>query len=148
MNLKLYYCDDDNNVVNKTLKNEVDQTIVLLDSTSKENPKITIRKNESIEFAIANYNYAFLDSPFNRHYYITDVKSVSGHTWELQLSVDVLMSFKDEILKQNAVIERSSKYFNTYITDDSYVVQNRTRTQTKVFPSGFNSDGLILVCAG
>ena len=145
--IKLYVNKSSNNTVNKELSKETVFDIVLKDDTIIENPVIMLRKTETVETALHNFNYCYIPK-FDRYYYIESRESLNATTWRLQCRVDVLMSFKTEIKKLKAIVERSNKYYNTYITDDSYTVQNRTRVQTKAFPSGFGTDSLILVVAG
>ena len=145
--IKLYVNKSSNNTVTKLLSNETELNIVLKDDTIIENPVIILRKTETIETALHDFNYCYIPK-FDRYYYIESRESMNATTWKLQCRVDVLMSFSAEIKKLKAIVERSNKYYNTYITDDSYTVQNRTRVQTKAFPSGFGTDSLVLVVAG
>ena len=145
--IKLYVNKSSNNTVTKELTNETELNIVLKDDTVIENPVIILRKTETISMALHDFNYCYIPK-FDRYYYIESRESLNATTWRLQCRVDVLMSFKTEIKKLKCIVERSNKYFNTYITDDSYTVQNRTRVQTKAFPSGFVNDSLLLIVAG
>ena len=145
--IKLYVNKSSNNTVTKELSNEIELNIVLKDDTIIENPIIILRKTETIATALHDFNYCYIPK-FDRYYYIESREALNATTWKLNCRVDVLMSFKTEIKKLKAIVERSNKYFNTYITDDSYTVQNRTRVQTKEFPSGFENDSLLLIVAG
>lgn len=145
--IKLYVNKSSNNTVTKELSNETELEIVLKDDTIIENPVIMLRKTESIEPAIHDFNYCYIPK-FDRYYYIESRESMNATTWRLSCRVDVLMSFKTEIKKLKAIIERSSKWFNTYISDDSYSIENDTRVQTVAFPSGFTTDNMLLVVAG
>ena len=145
--IKLYVNKSSNNTVTKELTNETEIEIVFKKDTMIENPVILFRKTESVETTIHDFNYCYIPK-FDRYYYIESRESMNATTWKLSCRVDVLMSFKTEIKKLKCIVERSNKYFNTYITDDSYTVQNRTRVQTKAFPSGFGNDSLLLIVAG
>ena len=145
--IKLYVNKSSNNTVTKELTKETELNIVLKDDTIIENPVIILRKTESVENALHDFNYCYIPK-FDRYYYIDNRESINATTWRLQCHVDVLMSFKTEINKLKAIIERSSKWFNTYIPDDSYSIENDTRVQTVTFPSGFTTDTMLLVVAG
>lgn len=145
--IKLYVNKSSNNTVTKELTKETELNIVLKDDTIIENPIIILRKTELVETALHDFNYCYIPK-FDRYYYIESRESMNATTWRLQCRVDVLMSFKDEIKKLKAIIERSSKWFNTYIPDDSYSIENDTRVQTVSFPNGFTTDTMLLVVAG
>ena len=145
--IKLYVNKSSNNTVTKALSNETELNIVLKDDTIIENPVIIIRKTESIVTVLHDFNYCYIPK-FDRYYYIESRESLNATTWKLNCRVDVLMSFSAEIKKLKAIIERSSKWFNTYIPDDSYSIENDTRVQTVSFPNGFTTDTMLLVVAG
>lgn len=148
MQVTFYTITDDNNVINKTLGSGESKDVVDIDGTMDVlKPTFRIRKGELSKSPL-KYNYCYIGSPYNRYYYMNAKQPTINHIFECQCNVDVLMSFKEEILQQQAIVERSAKYYNTYITDESYTIQNRTRTQTIQFPNGFETDNLILVCAG
>ena len=69
--------------------------------------------------AVANlwqFNYIRLDE-FDRYYFIDDIISIANNLWEVHCHVDVLMSWKDEIKTNNALILRSSNRGNPYLQD-------------------------------
>lgn len=147
LNCNLYVNHSAPNVANKALSDETSVEILLKDDTKIENPVIKIRKTDTIEKAVHDFNYLYIPK-FDRYYFIEKRVSLNATVWQLECKVDVLSSFLPELKELNAIIERSNKFFNTYITDDSYTVQNRTRVQTKTFPNGFGTDSLLLVVAG
>ena len=90
MNLKIYNNNSNNNVLNKkiTLVNELDFT---LKSDNSILQPILVLKNYT------SGNYCYIDE-FHRYYYIKDVRLLNGGLYELHLDVDVLMTYKDEII--------------------------------------------------
>lgn len=69
--------------------------------------------------AIANlwqFNYIRLDE-FDRYYFINDIISTANNLWEVHCHVDVLMSWKDGILENKALIMRSSNKYNRFLFD-------------------------------
>lgn len=73
---------------------------VLRNSTSLIVPIIEIEKQDVI---LSNYCYI---SAFRRYYYITNIFSNSSNIWEIHLTVDCLMSFKENIYELDVVCDR------------------------------------------
>lgn len=63
------------------------------------------------------YNYAYI-SDFNRYYFVTDIISLANNMWEIHMHVDVLMSWKEKIVTNKALIVRSSDKGNSLLTDN------------------------------
>lgn len=90
MKLKIYNNNSNNNVLNKkiTLVHELDFT---LKSDNSILQPILILKN------YAKGNYCYIDE-LKRYYFINDVRLLTGGLYELHLDVDVLMTYKNEII--------------------------------------------------
>jgi hypothetical protein len=108
----------------------------------------------SFDFGIANdpsqYNYAYIPS-FNRYYFIDDMQSYRTNVILLSLTVDVLFSFKDEILDNVAIVDKVQKLddANLYYDDGSFITDSRDFYTIKTFENGFNDVGeFILITAG
>lgn len=130
-------------VLNKELSTPFPVAFDLKAECSVLYPTIIVR---SIDFRL--YNYVQIEL-FNRYYFIDSVLTLNQDTVEVSCRVDPLMSFKDDILAANGVIERNENQFIKYITDNKYTVLNYERIQTKVFPNSFPTNGqFILVVAG
>ena len=98
---------------------------------------------------ITSYNYFQIPDFGNRYYFIDSIITLNENTLEIKGRIDVLMSFKDDILNSKGIIERNEKEFIKYITDSKYTVLNYERIQTKQFPNSFPNNGeFILVVAG
>ena len=74
----------------------------------------------------ANYMYIPL---FNRYYFITDISSVANHLWRITSNVDVLMSYKDQILETNAFVARNQNEFNKDIIDNECVLTDKEEVE-------------------
>ena len=90
MELQIYNNNSNTNVLNKNI------TLVnILDFSLKNDNSILqpvlILKNYS------SGNYCYIDQ-FKRYYYITDIKLLTGGLYQLQLEVDVLMTYRDIIM--------------------------------------------------
>lgn len=69
-----------------------------------------------------NFNYVYIEA-FNRYYYVTDITSIRNNLWEISLSIDVLMSYKDGILQLKGFVERNETVVDNYIVDKKRVIQ-------------------------
>lgn len=121
----------------------------LRDQCSVLSPKILMRINDVSD--LKNVNYMHIGE-FGRYYYITDIISVRNTLIEVSGHVDVLSTYRTQILGNDAIIARSGLKgnYNTYLQDselatyqDSYVCNYR-------FPHNFkhDNDNLILAVAG
>lgn len=68
--------------------------------------------------AIPLYNYAYIPD-FNRYYFIDDVSWSQG-IWSLSMHVDVLGTFRSDILNSTQYVIRSASRSNPYIPDTAY----------------------------
>ena len=135
--------------VEKIAKNiDTGETIsgcVLKDETSILKPTIRILTNSDIH----TYNYMYIPA-FERYYFIDDIKSVNNNKWEISGHVDVLETYKNSILANNAVIKRQANQYNTYLNDSEWPVFSYDDVITfKFSPSGFQKAlSYLLVVAG
>lgn len=104
--------------IGKTLDAGTDITgCVLKDATSILRPVIKIRTSE----VITTYNYMYI-SEFDRYYFIDDIVSVNNGLWEISAHVDVLETYKSDILSNTAVLRRQQNKYNTYLNDPEWKV--------------------------
>ena len=90
MELQIYNNNSNTNVLNKniTLVNTLDFSLKIDNSILQP---VLILKNYS------RGNYCYIER-FKRYYYITDIKLLTGGLYQLQLEVDVLMTYKELIM--------------------------------------------------
>lgn len=62
-------------------------------------------------------NYVHIHE-FNRYYYVDNITSVNLNLWQIDLTVDILMSFKDDILKLECVVARNEFEYDDMIVDN------------------------------
>lgn len=89
----------------------------LRDECSIINPVITIEYE-----GIPNFNYIFIPT-FNRYYFVDRITSISTTLWEIEMKVDVLMSFKEALLNCSGFIDRNENEYNEYIPDTKISLQ-------------------------
>ena len=133
MEIRLYNTSDDRIVVNKTLTDEL-----ILEGTLKESLNV-LSPSVMVTVDVSEYNYMYIPE-FDRYYYINRTAEV-----------DVLMSWKDEFLKLNAIVDKTETLIlaDEYINDGSFVTSSKTYNTIYNFPDGFNDEpDYILLTAG
>lgn len=80
---------------------------------------------EAIEGCVPVFNYAYIPE-FHRHYFITDIVSVKTNLYMISMRCDPLMSFKDSILNQTAIVERceDAVYYDALLVDGERPLKN------------------------
>ena len=89
-------------------------------------------------------NYVYVEE-LERYYFIRNWIMENGHV-QLECEVDVLMSFKDSIKKQNVIVARQENAYNLYQVDSKMVIYNTPVYRVLKFPGGFDSTGHFILC--
>ena len=113
MELKLYAVNDGDNVINKTMTLKTTMEINLKRDVDVINPRLILIPNLPTGFTGINYAEIPL---LNRFYYVDSITNISATLWQLDLSCDVLETYKADILASKARLYRNLKagdYFNT-----------------------------------
>lgn len=145
MDVIFYYNMSDDREVNKSLTGADTFQGVLREECSIMSPIIRFEKD-----GMLRYNYAYIPE-FQRYYSVKDRTSYRYGIWDVSFEVDVLMSFRNDILNLNAVVDKQSlaSVGNEYIDDSSLVTENVMFQTIYNFPNGFNNTGeYILITAG
>lgn len=147
MTIVFYNNYSEKNVINKIIDSLTALTLTgeLRQSTSIKTPVIMIESDVSI----IGFNYCYI-TEFSRYYFITDIKSVRNGLWEVSMRVDVLMSFKDDILASEAIIDHeTAPDNNNYLNSDIWDSTVKDKTDIINFSSGLSeTGGYILITAG
>ena len=144
MKITLYNTKSEKEKLNK----ELTELVVVNDAKitmSFDMLKATVILKRNVINDITRINYLYIDS-FKR-FYFCEVSIENGFII-LSCEVDVLMTYKTEILKIEATIDRNEFLRNGYIQDDSYKVLAYEEVVCKSFPSGLTNDSLILMTVG
>lgn len=98
---------------------------------------------------VTDFNYMYI-SEFDRYYFIDDIRSTHNNIWEISAHVDVLETYKDQILSNQAVIRRQTNKFNTYLNDPEWkVYADENVVAYKFTQTGLNKDmKFVLAVAG
>ena len=84
---------------------------------------------------IAQYNYCEI-SQLKRKYFIRDITSLDGERVRVDLAVDVLASFYDDVVSAQILTERSTKNKNVFVPDSKLRNSVRGIPQIKTFTGG------------
>lgn len=143
MTIKLYKVLDDPKNVNKTLTDELVVTGVARDPVNITAPVIEVEADNS---TLAGYNYAYIED-YARFYFVNP----TNDSWNLNtlfLRCDILSSAKAWLLARTATITRNERLYQSYLSDPEFSTYAYTNIVTKAFPSGVNSDSIILMTVG
>ena len=147
-NIELYRNLSATNVVDKEI--ELKATFVgnLRFGTSLIDPVIIFQAQDP-GFHANRDNYLYVPD-FHRYYFITNIVSVNYTTWEIHAHVDVLMSYKDEIREQTAIVARQETQYNLLLDDGIFMCYQDPLIQTKKFSveGPFEQQEFVLVVAG
>lgn len=125
----LYKNSSEKNRVDKTtyLTEIVKYNITFKNSFSLTNPTILIQAPMLI-----NVNYAHIPI-LGRYYYIESISNIASNLWQLDLIVDTVMSFKNEIQELDCFIDRceDDNYNDILIKDDLYPIKNAKSIELK-----------------
>lgn len=91
--------------------------VILKDDTNLMSPTFILKTSE----VVYNSNYVYC-SFTHRYYYINNIDALSGGRLAIHCSIDVLYTYKDEILNSSAWIERSDT--TTDMSDDYEMLHN------------------------
>lgn len=143
MIIDLYVNYSEKNRIDKLIMNRLQLDGTLKSETSVLNPSIII---EATNPSIYNYMYIPL---FHRYYYITDITSIRNNLWRITGSVDVLMTYSNEIKEIPILIESAENTQESYVTGDQWMTTVKNKTDIINFTNGFNDTGdYILITSG
>lgn len=142
MKLNTYKTEDTNNTINKNLTNLEEYDITLKNPENVINPTIMLSHRDKF-----TQNYAYIPA-FSRYYFIRDITRVNRDLVQLRLEVDVLETYKEDILNSEGNISRNKDY-NRYYDGGDY--QNEVRKDHKMYKSDTTmtmEESVVLVTIG
>lgn len=143
MDLVFYMNASDPETIGKSLTAVTTLSGYLKNDCDVINPRIIVENTGMI-----NANYCYI-SEFGRYYYIDRQTIMSNHKVMLEMSVDVLESFKTQIKNLQCIIDNSTSDNDKYLVGGEWVTKVKSTTTIKNFPNGLNSSGeFILITAG
>lgn len=126
--------------IGKTLTEVNTYDCVLKQDTSILKPVIRIQTDDDI----LTCNYMYIPG-LSRYYFIDDIVSENNNIWNISGHVDVLETYKTNILANSAVIKRQQNKYNLYLNDPDFMTYNNDTIQTKQFSAGEFSKTLTYV---
>ena len=144
MELKLYAVNDGENVINKTMTLKTTMGINLKRDVDIINPRLILIPNLPTGFS--GINYAEIPD-LNRFYFVDSITNISATLWQLDLSCDVLETYKADILASKARLYRNLKpgdYFDTAL-EYSHITTVAKYASNKGIS---NSETLIMTTVG
>lgn len=136
------------NKVDKSVADIATATGVLREGTSVVDPEVEI---ESVleQDIISRVNYARIEA-FHRYYFVTDITLDITGLWLFTMHCDVLMSYRDSIKQQNAVVARQERRYNMYLDDGWFMTYQNPIVRQQYFSkeAPFEGESYILVLAG
>lgn len=142
MKVELYQTLSEKNRLTKILTNKLDLTGHLKDDCNMTDPVITFNLDNNILV----YNYAYIPA-FQRYYFINDV-DIINKTMQLSLHIDVLMTYKNDILNSTGLVIRSA-VGDSYIPDRLVLQTKKITRQCQQIGNSFNKkDGFVLQLGG
>lgn len=145
MEVIFYYNASDDRVINKTLVGGETFVGTPRDEVDVMTPTIRFENSD-----ILRYNYAYIPE-LQRYYVVNSVNAYREGIWDVSFSVDVLMSFRGDIMTLSVIVDKQTMPENgdEYIDDGSLVTDNVMFTRLHQFESGFNDyPEYILITAG
>lgn len=125
MQVEFYHTADNANTINKTLQPIKTVNIIFRQAVNVETPFIIMSKDN-----LTGSNYVHIPT-FNRYYFISSVNNYTANLVRIDLTCDLLMTYKDIILNTPVLI--------TATNTPSYFSSNLP-TQTKTIKRVVKSD--------
>lgn len=129
--IKTYTNESDSNVMNKVIANEKTYGGNFTKGTTVTDPVFDL---DITTTSAPEFNYVYIPS-FNRYYFVTRIVSVRARIWRVYCHVDVLMSWKTQILRNDCILARQENLYNLYLDDDRFLVNAKRSYWTKAFPN-------------
>ena len=144
MNIKLYNTTSPRNKLNKTLNLVADINGESNITIDEHNCVFVLSIGHLIGVQGSNYMYC---TDTKKYYYIENYE-VINQTVRIQCKVDVLMTYKTQILTNTCTISRNENVANGYLIDNNYQVLAYKAVMTRNFPKSLDDFSYILMTVG
>lgn len=144
MKITLYNTTSEPQRVKKdlTLLTEIDEAKIT-SGVDLLSAKVILKRD--IVLDVNAINYVYIDA-FKRYYFAT--VTIENGFIILNCEVDVLYTYKNEILNLNATVTRNENLKNGYLVDKEYEVYSYEQVVCKSFPQGLTNNSIILMTVG
>ena len=103
-----------------------------IDEVNVVNPRLTLVADLA---NISQFNYCDI-AALGRKYFVRDIISLDGERVRVDLAVDVLASFYDNVISAQVLTERSTNNINVFVPDNRLKNSTRGIPQIKTFSGG------------
>ena len=142
------------NTSDKRNLNKVITEIKSVSATAKGEINI-ISPTLILEYFSTDFNYCYI-SDFKRYYFVNSITLLTGQRVQINLSVDVLMSYKEEIKNLTVNVLRYENIEPTFLSDSRIPLFSDTIQKVIEFPENIfnlenppeNSKNFLLTVAG
>ena len=108
-----------------------------------------------LEYFSTDFNYCYI-SDFKRYYFVNSITLLTGQRVQINLTVDVLMTYKEEIKNLTVNVLRYENIVPTFLTDSRIPIFSDTVQKVIEFPENIfnlenpeeNSKNFLLTVAG
>lgn len=135
-----YNTDDRENVINKQLTDQIEEKVVSPTGIDIMNPHLAIHYSGEFTF-----NYAYIPD-YRRYYFIDSIFNRPNGIKDLKLRIDVLESWKEDILNGEGEIVRQENY-NPYYPQ-GFQVDNRKEVEVYYSDKELTGKSLVLSTLG
>jgi len=148
----LYHNNSENKVIGKSLTAMGMLECTLKEDTSIEHPTLIVSyTTQSLvtDTYLDELDYFYMPK-FNRYYYVDEIRTLPGSRIMIRGSVDVLESFKTDILNLNVILDHSQTTgANQYLDSPIWVTNAKNSTSIINFSNGLLDSGeYILITVG
>lgn len=124
---------------NSSEPNRLDKTNYLtaigtLEGTLRDESSITDIVITFESTNVPNFNYVYIPI-FNRYYFVNDITSLKYKLWQVSLSVDTLMTYKNAILSCRGFVDRNERASSPMIVDKKRVVRSGKTVSYTAIPN-------------
>lgn len=150
MVIELYKMTSENNAINKVKSLKMrDPNTILKNDCSIFNPTFILGYSSGLQQVLNESNYLYVPD-FNRYYFITNKEVITGKRFEVSGKVDVLESYKTDILNLEVVLDATQNTgANNYLNGEAWISNVKDSTFIVPFSNGLLTNGeYILITAG
>lgn len=129
MTITLYTVSDDPRVLNKTLGNAITtaKTLSIYDNIDIISPVFVLDYNANI----LNATYLYCEE-LHRYYFINGISLDSGKRMILSCSIDVLMTYKNQLVNCKCCVMRNENALGEVVDDKLPIAPNRVAIEGEV----------------
>ena len=125
MKITFYKTTSEPNKINKNLTNPLVLEGAIKQESGVIKPTLYIENSNP-----SGYNYLEIND-FGRKYFIKEITQITNNTWQIEASVDVLMSYKDKILNLPCILASTENvaHANKNLVDGTFVTSAEVFTE-------------------